>query len=131
MHGPRTGGAAALVLGFLACGTLASAEDYSKWIGVYAGGGGGLYTGYTLSHIDPGPVLQGGVRFGWKRRIDIVAELRYGSFAATVLPDSFAPIEDSFPPDSVRVRSSFFSVRENVSSSSRERSRRSRRGMPK
>jgi hypothetical protein len=103
MHGPRTRGAAALVLGFLVCGTQASAEDYSKWIGAYAGGGGGLYTGYTLSHIDPGPVLLGGVRFGWKRRIDFVAELRYGSFAATVLPDSFEQIENSIPPDSVRV----------------------------
>ena len=104
MHGPRSGGAAALVLGLLVCGQQASAEDYSKWIGAYAGGGGGLYTGYTLSHIDPGPVLLGGVRFGWKRRIDIVAELRYGSFAATVLPDSFQQTgEPGGPPDSVRV----------------------------
>jgi hypothetical protein len=35
------------------------------------------------------------------------------------------------PPDSVRVRSSFLDVSENASSSSRLRSRRSLRGMPK
>ena len=35
------------------------------------------------------------------------------------------------PPDSVRVRSSFFALSEKASSSSRARSRRSRRGMPK
>ena len=35
------------------------------------------------------------------------------------------------PPDNVRVRSSFLALSENVSSSSRARSRRSRLGMPK
>ena len=92
MHWPRTRVAAAFGFLLLVRAPGASAADYSNWIGVYAGGGLGLYTGGNLDHSDSGPLLAGGIRFGWRQKLDVVAALRYGTFSATVLPDSFAPV---------------------------------------
>jgi len=88
---PRTKriiGCSLWVLGLLLVAPLAAQEDYSNRIGVHLGGGAGKYTGGNLDHTDIGPLLQGGLRFGWRRNIDVLLSLRYGSFAGTELPDS-------------------------------------------
>ena len=81
------------ILGLLLAAPLAAQEDYSTRIGVHLGGGVGKYTGGNLDHTDIGPLLQGGVRFGFMRNLDLLLELRYGSFASTELPDSLEVID--------------------------------------
>ncbi len=67
---------------------LAAQEDYATRNGLTLGGGYGKYTGGNLDHTDLGPLLQAALRLGWKRHLDLSLGLRYGSFAATQLPDS-------------------------------------------
>jgi outer membrane protein OmpA-like peptidoglycan-associated protein len=61
-------------------------EDYSNRLGVNVGGGLGSYTGGKLDHLGEGTMLGGGLRLGWKRKTDILASIRYGSFAAKNVP---------------------------------------------
>lgn len=67
---------------------LAAQEDYSNRIGVELGAGAGKYSGGNLDHSDIGPLFHGGVRLGWKRNMDLLLGVRYGTFAASGLPDS-------------------------------------------
>jgi len=93
MHVPRTRRSTRCSIWILGLGLVLAAPpaargDESTRIGVHVGGGFGKYTGGNLDHTDIGPMLQGGLRLGWTRNIDVLAGLRYGSFAGTGLPDS-------------------------------------------
>ncbi len=86
MYMPRTGaviaGLMALVLVSVATMPAVAQEDYSGRLGVHAGGGFGSYTGGNRDHLGTGPMLGGGFRLGWKRKTDLLFNLRYGSFEA-------------------------------------------------
>ena len=90
MYVPRTGaviaGLMALVLVGLVAFPAATQEEYSKRLGVHVGGGYGSYTGGDRDHLGSGTMLGGGLRFGWKRKTDFMANLRYGSFEAKNIP---------------------------------------------
>ncbi len=90
MFVPRTGvamtGLLALCLVLASVAPSMAQEDYSKRLGINIGGGWGSYTGGNLDHLGSGAMLGGGFRLGWKRRTDILASFRYGSFEAKNIP---------------------------------------------
>jgi hypothetical protein len=74
----------------LAAPLAAQEEDYATRLGILLGGGVGKYVGGEIDQTSLGPILQGGFRVGVKRKFDILADVRYGSFKTAGLPaDSF------------------------------------------
>ena len=69
---------------------VAAREDYTGRVGVFLDGGAGKYVGGLSDHSSLGPMFGGGVRFGWLRHWEVEANLRYGKFEATELPDGKA-----------------------------------------
>lgn len=70
--------------------SVAAADDYTNRIGVFLDGGAGKYVGGLSDHSSLGPMLGGGVRFGWLRHWEVEANLRYGKFEAEAIPDGKA-----------------------------------------
>jgi outer membrane protein OmpA-like peptidoglycan-associated protein len=62
----------------LAASGAAGADDYTNRVGITLGGGAYKLVGGNLDHKSIGPWAQTGLRWGWRRHLDIEGTFRYG-----------------------------------------------------
>jgi outer membrane protein OmpA-like peptidoglycan-associated protein len=62
----------------LACASAVQADDYTNHVGIMLGGGAYKLTGGDLDHASIGPWAQTGLRFGFRRHVDLEGTFRYG-----------------------------------------------------
>jgi outer membrane protein OmpA-like peptidoglycan-associated protein len=62
----------------LAAAIPAWGDDYTNRVGITLGGGAYKLVGGNLDHKSIGPWAQGGLRWGWRRHLDVEGNFRYG-----------------------------------------------------